>query len=628
MCGIWGFVGRDTTVATAAAWRGLDSLTDRGPDDSGAYVADEAGKGKTNIFLGNRRLSILDLSSAGSQPMRDADTDCRLVYNGELYNYRELREELTEVGHDFDSDSDTEVVLRAYVEYGVDCIKRFRGMYAFAIWDPREGKLFAARDRLGIKPFYFAHDDGQLAFASEVTALLEGDVVEPKLDPHGVEGFLAFGSVPEPLTIIEGVEALPAGSTLEFDRATGDCTIESYWQPTFGEESVTPEDIWDRLVDSVSLRLRSDVPVGAFLSGGLDSTAIVAAMRAVDETSDADADIRTVSIEFGETAYSEGDIASRAADDLGTEHVTRTVTADDVASELGNVFGAMDQPTVDGVNTYFVSKAAVDEGLKVALSGVGGDELFYGYPSFTTVPRLARITASLGWLPSIVADAVASLAESIESTTGIPGGAIADAVRAGDDIAGAYAAVRGLFPTAERRRLLEGERPGYDAVTAIADSLEGYRNLSGGNTVSYLELSWYMRNQLLSDTDVMSMAHSLEVRVPLLDSELVETATSATEASMTEGPRPKPLLNRAAEGQVPDYVREREKTGFEFPFAEWLDDELSEVVEDALAPRNLSDLPLDANEVDRIRAEFEAGEKHWSRIWSLVVLSRWTSTHL
>lgn len=632
MCGIWGYLGRGASVPIDDAWQGLCSLTDRGPDDWGVFVED-SGKitsesnlpdGDAATVLGNRRLSILDLSPAGNQPMT-ADGRYWLVYNGEVYNYRELRTELKAAGHEFTSDSDTEVVLRGYLEYGDACVTRFRGMFAFAIWDREDERLFAARDRFGIKPFYYGHDDDRLVFASEVTSLLDAGVSERKPDPEAIDGFLAFGSVPSPMTIVDGIRSLPPGCILQYDRSTGDLDCHRYWEPSFDEDEIpVPSRVEELLSDSVALRLRSDVPVGAFLSGGLDSSAVVAAMRANREASSS---LRTFSIGFEESDYSETEFAESVARAFGTDHVSRTVTAADVRDHLPDIVAAMDQPTIDGVNTYFVSHEAAQEGLRVALTGLGSDELFFGYPTFWQVSTLVKLDRAADALPKSLRSGLAKLARSIGTRLlGARASTVADVIESPSNFGAAYVAARGLYPSSERAELLErsGVRDWASDVEATVERTLDQSSI--GNAVSHAELAWYLHNQLLRDTDSMSMAHSLEVRVPLLDTALAEhvTGTPTEEKRIGE----KQLLEDAVRERLPADVVEREKSGFTFPFEAWLADELETVVDRALTRDRFDHLPLDHAAVESVRQRFDRGDVHWSRLWALVVLSLWFEEHI
>jgi asparagine synthase (glutamine-hydrolysing) len=550
-----------------------------------------------------------------------------IVYNGEVYNYRELRDELRGLGYTFESDTDTEVVLKAYQEFGPDCVDRFRGMFAFAIYDEERGTVFAARDRFGIKPFYYVDGDDSFAFASEVTSLLSGGVVDPELNHRAVDGFLTFGYVPCPETILDGVRALPPGSTLRYDEATDDLGISQYDADISGTGAEpSPERLRELLAESVELRLRSDVPVGTFLSGGLDSSAVTALVR---EAMPEDSDIRTYSIGFEEGEYSEADIAERVASLLGTDHTTESVSGADVREELDAIFDAMDQPTIDGVNSYFVSKVASEDGMKVTLSGLGSDELLYGYPTFASVSGYHRWIRPFHRIPGPLRTVIARTIERAgRHVSGQPTDKLADTAGAGSAFGASYLLSRGLFPEPARRRLTTDIVPVSDWSEEIGDSTASAdAGLTTMERTSDAEARWYMGNQLLRDTDAMSMAHSLEVRVPFLDAELAAYARSVgpPESETHE----KELLKDAVRDLLPAEVLDREKSGFVFPFDEWLRDDLDDVLEDTLADGDaLESVGLNSDTVAAVRRSFQEGEAHWTRVWGLVVLVKWVRHHL
>jgi asparagine synthase (glutamine-hydrolysing) len=631
MCGIWGYVGADT-LPIHTAWEGLSCLTHRGPDDWGLYI-DGAGMvtaeaavpdGTASVLLGNRRLSILDLSSAGTQPMV-ADGRYWIVYNGEVYNYRELRDDLRARGYSFTSDTDTEVILRAYQADGPACVDRFRGMFAFAVYDRQTGRLFAARDRFGIKPLYYSADGGGLAFASEVMALVDSGVVPATLDPVSVDGYLALGSVPGPRTIIAGVRSLPPGSTLRYDPEEDELRIDAYWAPRFTDDATADRTRLRQLVaESVALRLRADVPVGAFLSGGLDSSTIVAMMRAVG--GEDRADLHTFSIGFDRERFSETAVAGVVAEAFDTVHHEETVTAADVRDHMDDIVAAMDQPTVDGVNTYFVSKLAADAGMKVVLSGLGSDELFHGYPTFDQVAAWYPMASRLYALPRTLRRPVAGALDRSGQVLGAAtAGKVADAVRSDAPFGASYLTARGLFTSKQRQTLLGVTDTDWPR-TVEADLAGVLDDVDVRDAVSAAELGWYMHHQLLRDTDVMAMAHSLEVRVPFLDAELAEYVAGLAPEAKARGE--KDLLKEAMADEVPLEVIEREKTGFTFPFADWLREDLGDLVDEALSPKALAATPLDADAAASVRRGYERGDEHWSRVWALVVLSWWVEHHL
>jgi asparagine synthase (glutamine-hydrolysing) len=628
MCGI---AGRLETRASGAAEFApllamLREMRPRGPDDSGTAEIRLREGGR--LLLGACRLAILDLSAAGHQPMRDETTGNWLAYNGEIFNFRELRSELESRGCRFRSNCDTEVLLLGYRVWGEGVVQRLRGMFAFALWDEREQKVLLVRDRLGIKPLYFTRSAQQFAFASELRALLESGLVSRELDPTGVDSYLKFGAVQEPATIVRGIELLPAGHLLRWGR--GEIKIERYWRlPT---ETITNghakqrqraiDDMHTTLAEAVRMRLVSDVPLGVFLSSGLDSSVVAALAR------EATPDLRTFTISFEEQRLAEGRIAQRIAQHLGTRHSEATLSQRSILSELPQALQAMDQPTVDGVNTFFVSKLTKQAGVTVALSGLGGDELFAGYRSFRVVPQMERLNR---WTPRWSRHLAGSLLDS--RFLGARGdGKLGAFLRCEDGFAFPFFLARLVLTPRRVAQLLLPEwvlridhsvfRPQWQKNAqeiATCDPI---------NRVAYLELSTYLRNMLLRDADCMSMAHSLEVRVPLIDHVLVEKMMRLPGAwKLARGQR-KPLLTSALANPLPQDVLRLPKRGFEFPWGEWLRGELRAEVEQTLAQPGALAPALQWDRVQGMWREFQAGRLHWSRVWMFYVLRKWTEQHI
>jgi asparagine synthase (glutamine-hydrolysing) len=587
------------------------SLTHRGPDDEGIWV-DPAGR----VALGNRRLAIIDLSPAGHQPMQDPSGDVVLTYNGEIYNFPDLRDELAASGYRFRGRSDTEVILALYLREGLQVARRLRGMFAFAIWDGRTRQLVLGRDRLGIKPLYYAGRDGRWVFASEIRALRDSGLVPAPVSPAALAAFLRLGSVPGPVTAFEGVQELPPATLLVVDRE-GNETLHRYWEvpgPVPHDANAAADELRGRLEDAVRRHLISDVPLGVFLSGGVDSGAIVAMMRDAGH-----ARIRTFSITFPGTAFDEGADASRLAAWYGTEHTAWEVTGTQLASGLDDVVASMDQPTIDGVNTYYVSRATRASGTIVALSGLGGDELFCGYPSFRQAPRV------LAWQRTARRSRVArTMMLAALATVGSARSAkLREGLRDAPTMQSAYLAVRGLFSREELADLLV-PGPLRDAAGALdaAAALGALTPALPSDPVAatgMLELRGYLHNQLLRDTDVMSMAHSLEVRVPFLDHPLVEFAAGLPGRLRANGHPPKWLLLKALGGRLPAGTGQT-KRGFTFPLGPWLRGPLRPRADEALAGSGRLFRPA---AVARLRAQVEAGRAHWSREWALVILALW-----
>ncbi len=619
MCGIWGVVNiADERMAEAAA----RAMHHRGPDDHGVFVDREP----VPVSLANTRLSIIDLSEAGHQPMSTPDGRLWIVYNGEVYNYQPLRQVLLEAGHRFISHTDTEVILHAYQEWGEKCLDHLRGMFAFAIWDRAAGRLFAARDRLGIKPLYYAEqnlpgsDQKALLFGSEIKALLASGLVAPSLNYGALHHYLSFYAVPSPYSMLRGVEMLPPGHCLTYQD--GQLRIRAYWTlPPIEPLELDEAEIIDRLrallEESIRLRMIADVPVGAFLSGGIDSSAVVALMTRISGER-----LRTFSIGFGAEGQTidERSAARVLADHYGTEHTEVIVSGRDVREQLGDIICAMDQPTGDGLNTYLVSRATAQH-VKVALSGLGGDELFAGYPQFRLFWRADQARSLWQKLPGAarqVARGAASLAGRLgQALTWLEGSPLER-----------YERVRVLFDEEAKVALYRPE-----TVTALAapepslDYLGRFLHPVEQDSIAQLtrlELFNYMAHTLLRDTDAMSMAHSLEVRVPLIDHKLVEFAVRIPAHLKLHNGRGKWILLKALRDVLPDEVLARPKQGFEMPVAAWMRAELRDVLEDVFSRESVERRGLFRYEATRrLYDEFLAGRSPYMRVWSLAVLELW-----
>ncbi|MBI2095847.1 MAG: asparagine synthase (glutamine-hydrolyzing) [Candidatus Omnitrophica bacterium] len=567
MCGVAGIFSYH--YASSPVDRGelravRDFMARRGPDGSGEWFSEDG-----RVALGHRRLAIIDLSPGGAQPMASPDGKLAISFNGEIYNYRELRGRLEKKGRVFGSQSDTEVLLHLYAEEGTAMLGSLRGMFAFALWDGEKKLLFLARDPYGIKPLYYADDGWTVRVASQVKALLAGGRVSQEKDAAGAVGFFLWGSVPEPHTLYQEIRQVPAGSLVVVDEA-GVNSPRTYLSVE-GALGGPPSGGFDRarfdetaraaLTDSVAHHFVADVPVGIFLSGGLDSGALTALATQAGQRN-----VRTVTLGFEEyqgSVRDERPWARAIAGRYGTDHKEYILSAGEFRRELPSVLDAMDQPSIDGVNTYFVSKAAAQTGLKVALSGLGGDELFGGYPSFWKIPRLVRFTKPFSFLP---------FAGDLFRILPVPHPKLSGLLKYGADAPGAYFLVRGLFMPWELGAVLDRDlaREGLRRLEPRRSVREGlpFKAKATWRHVAALEARFYLRNQLLRDADWAGMAHSLEIRTPFVDAEALKVLAPALDPRFF--PEGKAFLARLAGPQFPAEAARKPKTGFTVPVDEWL----------------------------------------------------------
>ena len=585
MCGMCGvFAYRDRRHLDLEAFRRVrDHMAARGPDGSGEWQSPDGA-----AWLGHRRLSIIDLSDRAGQPMLSHDGALVISFNGEIYNYRALRDQLIAQGATFRTTCDTEVILELYRRKGPDCVANLRGMFAFGLWDVAKRQLLLARDAYGIKPLYYTDVGGRIAFASSVKALLHAPGIPREPDPAGVAGFFVLGSVPEPHTVWKAIRALPAGTTLIVDDSGPHAPRSFYSIPkvlTAAEHAAAarpPGDIFaaarEALLDSVRHHLVADVPVGAFLSAGVDSGSLVGLMRDAGQS-----DIQTVTLtysEFSGAASDEGPLAAETARLHATTHTERCVTAAEFLDDLPRILAAMDQPSIDGINTWFVSKAAHERGLKVAMSGIGGDELLGGYSTFRTIPatvRRLRAPAAAPWLMALWERMTAGA-----KALGLPTHPkLRGLLRYGGDMPGAYLLQRAVFLPSECAHLAGDADFLREGIEALQPTDMISRTIVDGPRSDYgkiaaLEACFYLRNQLLRDADWAGMAHSLEIRTPLVDQELITRVAPLMVAAGGKGG--KSLLANAPSVPLPRELLARERSGFGVPMQEWLQPLLDDAV--------------------------------------------------
>jgi asparagine synthase (glutamine-hydrolysing) len=634
VCGVAGFVRWDGRSMAADEAQGVvermtSALAHRGPDGAGVVRAPSAAGGPIAV-LGHRRLAIIDLSERGAQPMVSPRRRVSLSYNGEIYNCRAIRQELERAGRVFTSHSDTEVLLQGYEAWGPGVVERLRGMFAFAIWDGDEEQLFVARDRFGIKPLYVYERPEHVLVASEIRALLASGLVPRRLDAGAIDAYLEYQTVPSPRTLVAGVRMLPAGHVGMARRGAPLATRE-YWNLATHRDasaaSLTADEarreLGRRLRESVALHLTSDVPVGAFLSAGVDSSAIVALVR------EAGVVPRTFTVSFPGTAYDEGPDARAVAAALGAEHTEIPIAPEGLPEQVAAAVAALDHPSGDAVNSFLVSHAVREAGLTVAVSGVGGDELFGGYPYFRHLARLKRAASTWGRSPRAVRRLVGRAVTM--AGRGSPTARKAAALlETGGSVVDGARILRQMFSPAERRELLAGPATGADEDGYVERlrRIEAVEGLDPLSLVSCIEAATYLHDVLLRDTDQMSMHTALEVRVPLLDHEVAEFVMGLPEAAKRGGDVPKRALVESVP-PLPPVVFGR-KRGFVLPFADWMRGELrgfceAHLGEDGLAGRGL----LRAPAVRQLWQDFLAGDPRttWSRPWTLVALDAWIAAN-
>ncbi len=605
MCGIAGLAGLDRAalVGSVGVVDMVGRLRHRGPDADGTRTFGRCS-------LGHSRLRIIDLSPLADQPLANEDDSVWTVFNGEIYNFAELRSALRRTGHQFRSETDTEVLVHLYEEYGPGLARHLRGMFAFAIWDDPRQRLVLCRDRLGIKPLYYRIDGERLSFASEVRALVEPTA---EIDAAAIHGFLRLGWIPGPGSIRSGVSELPPGHILVWERSRA--TISRYWpmpEPGIDDDPPEADELGAALLDSMQRHLVADVPIGLFLSSGVDSVVLARLAGRVFPG------LRTYTVAFNHASDESGD-AARIAAGLGLEHTVVRVGEADALAALHRFVDDMDQPTVDGLNSWIISRAVRDAGLVVALSGLGGDELFGGYSTFRHVPRLVRAGRIARLAPPLANGLVGAMGWS--ERLGHSRGRRALEAMVDGHPGDAYGSVRGLFSAGELARIWPASREFVDREL-VAAPLEPGRSTTA--QVGDLEIHNYLPFQLLRDTDCMSMAHALEVRVPLLDDSVVDVALRGQRSASGTWDK-----NRLIDAVDPSlrYLADRPKKTFTLPIDDWMRGRVRDMAEDAVASLSDSPLGFDRRELTNLWHGYLGGRVGWRPAWSLAVLGMWLDQH-
>jgi asparagine synthase (glutamine-hydrolysing) len=631
MCGIAGFIDFDHNVDNPdkVLRNMLDRLHHRGPDDRGEERIQTANG--TTLHLGHQRFSIIDLTQGGHQPISNDDKSVWVSTNSEIYNYKELRNELARK-YQFHSESDTEVLLRSYENWGVKCLDRLLGMFSFAIWDSQNEALFIARDRLGIKPLYYNIDNKQFAFASELRSLLAGGFIKKTINPTGLYNFLSFGHSSSPETIIGTARELKPGHYLWIDK-NGDWEEKEYWNPfSINETSTTShEKIQDQIriciEEAINCRRASDVPLGAFLSGGIDSSVVVGNLAKLSKDP-----ITTLTIGFAEKQFDESEFSQEIADRFKTKHHLMCLNEEQLLQALPSSLSSMDQPSIDGINTYLISRSAHELGLKVVLSGLGGDELFGGYPSFHLIPTLLQRKKWLNIIPQSLAKWGIGLSKSMFSPT--QANKLEHLVQGKLSGAHEYFLIRALFCEEPISTLFSDNEQAQaeidkDFQRTLALTEKGPKG-DLFNQISYLETFHYLQNMLLRDVDMMSMAHPLEVRVPFMDHRLVELMFKIPgKEKVSKENYAKSLMINSMKSLIPDSVSHRKKMGFTFPFELWMRGALRPEMENVLlTPMNQLANLVSQDAIEKVWSDFLSGQVSWSRPWALYVLKSWINRNL
>jgi asparagine synthase (glutamine-hydrolysing) len=599
MCGINGIIGTSIADSKSIVTAMNSSMKHRGPDDSGSYI-------DTSFAFGQTRLSIIDLSSAGHQPMFSNGGKVCITFNGEIYNFKGIKSQLSD--YPFITNTDTEVIIAAYLKWGIQCVEKLDGMFAFALHDSNSNQTFLVRDRLGVKPLYYYHtNDGSLIFASEVRSLLASGLIKRKLNTNALSDYLTFQTIPGYETLVEGVQMLPSGSYMTIKGNTFD--ICNYWSIKDYKETETNQNLAikttrELFLGAVEKRLMSDVPLGVFLSGGIDSSAVVAAM------SECGVNINSYNINFNEKQFSEAKYAAMIAKKFKTNHTQIDLSADEFLGMFPAALNALDQPSWDGVNTYVVSKAVKGAGISVALSGVGGDEWFGGYPVFNRLG--GGSIEKLRYIPQSIRQLIATAANYTKQD--YSGAKKFELLASNMSLENSYYAIRKLFTQSQINSILNQPKAFNHAYFPDSNQYKA---------ISIAEWENYLKPMLLRDTDQMGMAHALEIREPFLDYQLVEYVLSLPDA-FKKGKAPKALLVDAMGDLIPDEIVHRPKMGFVLPWQNWLKNELKPIVNEGLDV--LCHHPLfNANTINELRKNYYSNKNNirWNMILNLAVLGLW-----
>jgi asparagine synthase (glutamine-hydrolysing) len=620
MCGIAGIYNSnlEPSVQIDCNNHMMKYMFHRGPDDLGF-------ESFQNCIIGQTRLSIIDTSQNARQPFTDKKKNISIAVNGEIYNYKSLRKELIGSGYKFQSNSDSEVILHGYIKWGTGLFEKLEGMFAIAIYDQLRDQLILSRDRLGIKPLYYSNKDGSIVFASEIGSILASKLIKPKLDISSLYSYLFLGYMPQGINPINEIETLAPGTYILFTKE--EITTKKYWNLSFSEDShfENEQDLLletRRLLDSsIKSHTQSDVPLGVFLSGGIDSTIITGLVA------DQFSNVKTLSVGFedGPSKLNELALAKQTSNYFGTDHSEFILNGSYVESRIEKIISHMDSPSFDGINTFIVSEMAKKSGLTVALSGLGGDELFGGYEIFNFYPKYMPLLPYWNKIPSSIKQTLINIASNIISNPDRK-----SKIRRLEDIKDAsslYALNRAnSWPLDIYEILQDDHRNDFNS-----DNLFNIFNDNNSNSWKSLqekEIKNYVSSRLLRDTDAMSMANSLEVRVPLLDDSLVNHMTSIESNWNNKYGWPKKLLIESTRDMIPEFVLNKKKQGFQLPMEVWMRNELEHIVEDAFSVNSINDRGLfNAKKMQGLLQKFKQGRTTYDQIWKFVSLELWLRNH-
>ena len=630
MCGIAGILNFDNKPVSKTMLKKMtDAIVHRGPDDEGLYVKD-------NVGLGHRRLSIIDLSQRAHQPMCNEDGTVWIVYNGEIYNYQELNKKYLLENHQIKSNCDTETIIHLWEEFGPKCVDHLRGMFSFAIWDETKKTFFAAVDRLRIKPFYFTESNGSFVFSSELKSILESGLYQGGVNFEGIHHYLSMQAIPVPLTIYENIFTLPGGYAMEVKD--GKVSVYQYWDVEFEtndgySESYYQKQLKDLVTESIEMRMMSDVPLGAFLSGGIDSSIIVAVMKNISENP-----VKTFSIgyDIGGAEWDDTRYAKLVSEKYSTDHKVKIVTAKDVLDEMENFIYYLDQPSTDAINSYFVSQLAAQD-VTVVQCGQGGDELFAGYFTFDVIEKYFKRDQAWDKIPPFLRKAIVGTHSKLSPLfKNLSVSASFDNfLNAYGSFSRKYAKIRMELDETEKLRTytdLFRDRIGDLDTINIYDK---YDEAFGSgkdiiNKVSYFDLKTHLGDVLMRDVDTMSMAFSLETRIPLIDHKLVEfVAKMPTSLKMKNGTKKYIFIN-AMRDLLPEEVVTRKKRGFAFPLRLWLRRELKPLLEFVLSKENIESRGLFKNEeIQKLKKNYyDWKAPNYRKVWGYAVLEMWMRSNI